>query len=833
MCGICGTFFGDSCCVPPDRAELLHAIAHRGPDGASLISLAPRSFLGFSRLSLVGDAQQPFVDGAFALVCNGEIYNHEELRLSMLAQHPLAPVSDAAAAPTDCSILLQCFTVWGLEESLRRLDGMFALALVSTTSAVQDVFLARDRMGVKPLLWGLCGARRCLAFGSEAAALPATWHVADVAPGHLVHIRISAGAPAEVVRDALFLPQWHPSPQRDLVTCGALRAALVSAVEAQLVGDHPVGVMLSGGLDSSVLAAVAARLYRQRGAAPLEAFTIAHVAVGEPAPDSADLISARLTAEYVGANLSCFTFNTAEALAVLGDVIAHMETYDVGVIRVAVPLFLLAKKVAASGCRAVLVGEGADEVFGGYALFQPYSREALPEFQRELERRLACISVSELLKVDRCTMAFGVEARVPFLDAAFLSLAMHDSCAERKLSHPSTGRLEKSLLRDAFAGGWLPDDVLWRRKEGMADGVGFQWIREVQCEAVRLEAIGDPRVAEAALYKRIFNERATPSRIALAQARIAARNAGRPGPLASLVSGSEFIRNCKSVRDDPQLCDLFTRREAVLFCSSALGVNAATQPLTLELLNALIEAVLQRVPFHNFSMLVRPRVPPTRDEVRDDWLRCLGGTCAFTSPAFAAMLCALGFQVFLVASIVRREFDHLALLVLVGGRFHYVDVGNGKRYLEAAPLGEDRPLGCASSFTWRVRWDVEAARFHVIHGSLGEDGETLWNAAPSVTFDPQHLVHYSFFHEHFARARLDAANVFLHGLRFAVFPRLDAEATIRDAMVTLGSASRIRTRSEDELLAVVKPMRMNGVQMEYLQMALARLRQQRDDLWSR
>ena len=497
------------------------------------------------------------------------------------------------------------------------------------------------------------------------------------------------------------------------------------------------------------------------------------------------------------------------------------------------PLFLLARKVTASGCRAVLVGEGADEVLGGYALFQPYAREALPAFERELERRLASISASELLKVDRCTMAAGLEARVPFLDATFLSLAMHGSCAERKLSHPSTGRLEKSLLRDAFAGGWLPDDILWRRKEGMADGVGFEWVREVQREAVQREGIENPSSAEAALYRRLFCERAAhPSRIALAEARIAARNAGRPGPLAALVSGSAFIRSCKAVRGDPQLSSLFSRNEAASFCSGTLGVDAASQPPSLVLLNRLIEAVLQRVPFHNFSMLSRPRTPPTREEVRRDWLRCLGGTCAFTSPAFAAMLSALGFQVFLVASAVRRDFDHLALLVLVDGRFHYVDVGNGKRYLEAAPLGEDQPLGCAASFTWRVRWDAASARFHVIHGAQGEDGETLWTAAPSISFDPQNLVHYSFFHGHFARARLDPENIFLHGLRFAVFPRLDVEVSIRDAMVTLGSACRVSTRSEEELLAFARP-RMNSAQMEHLQAALAQLRQQGDDLWSR
>jgi asparagine synthase (glutamine-hydrolysing) len=798
----------------PDPVAVLRTLAHRGPDGAAHL-LLPLGFLGFTRLSLVGAAPQPMQEGGLALVCNGEIYNHAELRLSLPGPAPLS------VSASDCSILLPCVAAWGVAQCVQRLQGMFALALVVSSGETQDVYLARDRMGIKPLVWGVCAQGRCLYFASEACALPPTWRVQDVEAGHLLHFRVSPTQAVEVVSSALFMPPWTPAPQRHPVTGSALRAALVASVSSHLMGDHPVGVFLSGGLDSSLLAAIAARHYRQRSAV-LKTFTISHSSGA-----SADLEFARRTAAFLGAAHTPFTFTTAEALAALKSIVLRLETYDVGLVRVAVPFYLLAEKVASLGCRAVLVGEGSDEVFAGYALFRSFGQDSVPAFQREVERRLACISASELLRVDRCTMAFGLEARVPFLDANFLSLAMHDSCTAGKLSHSSTGCLEKYTLRQAFEG-WLPCDVLYRRKEGMADGVGFEWVREVQQEASRLEGVADFELAEASLYRRLFCDGVHPSRVALAEARIAARNAHRPTALAHLINGSAFIRQCKTVDSDPQLSSLFTLRETAEFCSSKLGVEVAAQAPTLHLLNSLIEAVVQRVPFHNFALLTRPRTPPTPKEVRDDWLGLLGGTCAYTSPAFASMLCTLGFQVQLVAAAVRREFDHLALLVLLEGRFYYVDIGNGKRYLEAAPLGDERPLG--TSFLWRLQWSPEASLFHVFHGKRAEDGGAAWEHAPSITFCPNRSVHYSFFHEHFALARLNQHNIFLHGLRFAVFPGLTAEVSVRDAHVTLG-AIRVRTASEAALLTFAQT-HMNSAHVQWLVAALGVLRVQGDDLWA-
>jgi asparagine synthase (glutamine-hydrolysing) len=874
MCGICGHF--GVCCAVPDPASVVARLAHRGPDGSSVHTPTPTSFLGFTRLSLVGSARQPFVSerGNLSLVVNGEVYNADALRLAL---GPRAP--PRLPDTSDCSVLLPCIEAWGVEETLARVEGMFALALVRVADdGGCDVYLARDRMGIKPLVWGQCGGvldsrtvsggvdsssdggggggggSCCLAFASEAGALPAGWELKDVMPGTVLHVRVApaqqrAGSAVTATTSAtatVFAPPWVPSPQADPVTLGTIRTTLVAAVSSHLQGDHSVGVLLSGGLDSAILAAVAARLMRQRGGPRLRAFTITHRTVAAPPADGppSDVVFASRTAAAVGAELSVATFDTREALSALPQVISALESYDVGLVRVAVPQLLLARHVARAGCRVVLSGEGADEVFAGYALFRAYDGRSadgptgLDAFRRELERRLACLWASELLRVDRCTSASGVEARVPYLDPAFLAVAMHPSTAARKLSHPSHGSLEKALLRDAFAS-WLPDDVLYRRKVGMADGVGEAWVRELQAAAVASEGVEDPARAEAALYKRIFAEVAPGAgRAALARSRIAFRNAGRLTPASGLPDASALLRNFRCVRDDPQVGAMFTAADAAAFCTRELGVDvplAGATP-TIALLNSLIEAVLQRVPFHNFSLLTRPRVPPVPAEVRADWLAVSGGTCASTSAAFAAMLSALGFDVSLVAAVVRTEFDHLALLVRLCGRAHYVDIGNGKRYAEAAPLVDDAdgcaPLGSPTTLQWRVRWCPVASRFHLLHGRAGVDasGSASWDVPPSVTFDPDATVHYAFFYEHFARARRSDAFVFLRSLRLAVFPALTTGLSVRDAVVNVHGV-RVPTAGEAELLELVRPHVSSSVHGWLLE-ALAALRARGIDLWA-
>jgi asparagine synthase (glutamine-hydrolysing) len=837
MCGIVGSFWSNSCTCNSPRNPSVHtrSIAHRGPDGASHVLIPPYGYLGFTQLSLVGESKQPFQSNSRSIVCNGEIFNYKQLQF-LLPSHALG-----SRISSDCDVLLPGIAEWGFEECIKKLDGMFAIAMsVSLSEESQEVFIARDRFGIKPILWGLCEFGRCLAFSSEACGLPANWNISDVSPGHILHFRISINKTVELINNNRYITPWTVSPQVDPVCSSALRRSLISAVDSHLMGDYPVGVFLSGGVDSSIIASIAARLYQQRRKT-LKTFSISHVAdVSTIRNESkslstsslSDLSFAQKTADFIQSDLTCFTFDTAEALSVLKDVIFQIESYDVGLVRVAVPLYLLSKKTASHGCRVVLVGEGADEVFGGYALFRAYSPHGDSNFDAnafkcELERRLTSISASELHRVDRCTMAFGVEARVPFLDASFLRIAMHDSCIKKKMSHPSSGIIEKYLLRNAFDG-WLPNDVLYRRKEGMADGVGFQWINEVQLEATKLEKILDPHLAEAALYKRLFLESVHTSRAALAQSRIAYRNNNRPAKLSSIINGSAFVRGCKSVSNDPDLHNLFSKAEAVEFCSRVLGIDVTSRTPTLILLNSLIEAVLQRVPFHQFALLTRPRIPPTPKEVRDDWLNVVGGTCAYTSPAFAAMLSCLGFSVFLVAAVVHREFDHLALLVCVEGTFYYVDVGNGKRYFEAAPLGSQLPLGSPTSFQWRVQWNKIESRFQVIHGRY-ENGETSWDNRASIVFDPERLVHYSFFHDYFAQSRINPSNPFLHGLRFAIFPRLEQEISIKDSLVTFGS-SRFKTSNQEDLVAFAEQY-MTRLQFEWLLSALKTLSMQGDKLW--
>jgi asparagine synthase (glutamine-hydrolysing) len=454
MCGICGFFFGSchsKCSVDPTEAASL--LAHRGPHGQCAYWPTPSLFLGFTRLAVVdlsANGNQPFIakgymdDKSSAVVCNGEIYNHLALKdLLCLEQKD----------SSDCCVILPGVSKWGIDEFLKRIDGMFAIALCSwshTSDSVQ-VWLCRDRFGIKPLYWGTCTSGGCFSFSSEIKGIPDTWTLREVPPGHIVHL-VQQNKVVTVTEQRFALP-WEPSLQKFTVLDGKLnkilfdtrplssdiRATLSAAVKKQLMGDREVAVLLSGGVDSSLIAAIAARELARSGK-HLATFTIHH-----DFGVSSDLLHAREAAKWIGSIHSEVSFSTMEGFEALERVIYHTETYDVITVRAAVPLYLLAKHVSKTH-HVVLVGEGADELFGGYSLFSQFDEKGIVAFRAELSRRLSLISDSELLRVDRCTMAFGVEARVPYLDSKFASLIMHQGCDPEKLSHPSIGRIEKLLL---------------------------------------------------------------------------------------------------------------------------------------------------------------------------------------------------------------------------------------------------------------------------------------------------------------------------------------------------------------------------------------------------
>jgi asparagine synthase (glutamine-hydrolysing) len=468
-----------------DRAALERMLArleHRGPDDVGSVAVNG-SWLGHRRLSIVdvGGGAQPLrdADGALFLVGNGEVYNHEAVR-ERLERRPFLTRSDNEVA-------LHLLDERG-PEALAELNGMFAFVAAGRDGRF---VAARDPVGIKPLYWARRGGE--VLFASEMHVFDEPWqpHVEPFPPG-------CAWTPERgLVRFARALPDDPPEPPRERWASGT-RAVLVDSVRRQLMGDVPVGVFLSGGLDSSLVAAIAARVLGERGKR-LKTF-----AVGTPG--SPDLDAARRVAEHLGTEHHETTYTPEEALAALPGVVRAIESFDPGLVRSAVPNYVLARATVRH-VKVVLTGEGADELFAGY----DYMRELTdPEgLHAELERTICSLHNLNLQRCDRVTMAHGLEARVPFLDREVIDWAM-SLPAEAKVAGPGTP--EKRLLREAFRG-WLPDELLWRDKAEFGDGSGARDAISAAVEAgisgAELEAergAVDPplRTKEELAYYRIF-----------------------------------------------------------------------------------------------------------------------------------------------------------------------------------------------------------------------------------------------------------------------------------------------------------------------------------------
>jgi asparagine synthase (glutamine-hydrolysing) len=469
---MCGIVAGHG---SPDRLALqrmLDRLVHRGPDDAGAIE-AGDAWLGHRRLSIVdvGGGHQPLTTPArdLWLVGNGEVYNHEALRERAL---------DGRTPLTDSDN----------EVALHLVDGRFVAA--------------RDPVGIKPLYWAQRdGETR---FASEMHAFDPDWRalVEPFPPG--CHWTPEDGMrrfaePIPPQPEVLDGPDEPDGPLPAELLDGT-RAVLVDAVERQLMGDVPVGVFLSGGLDSSLVAAIAAPWCRARGR------TLQTFAVGTA--DSPDLAAAREVAAHVGSEHHEWTYAAADALEALPTVVRAIESFDPGLVRSAVPNFMLAR-LTARHVKVVLTGEGADELFAGYAYMGAYTDP--DDLHDELERTIRSLHNLNLQRCDRVTMAHSLEARVPFLDREVIEWALRLP-PRAKLSGP--GRPEKRLLREAFAG-WLPDALLWRTKAEFGDGSGA---RDVLSEAVEAEVsdedledergLVDPplRTKEEVAYHRIFRE---------------------------------------------------------------------------------------------------------------------------------------------------------------------------------------------------------------------------------------------------------------------------------------------------------------------------------------
>eukprot|EP00922_Rhytidocystis_sp_ex-Travisia-forbesii_P033480 GHVS01049741.1.p1 GENE.GHVS01049741.1~~GHVS01049741.1.p1 ORF type:complete len:478 (-),score=40.05 GHVS01049741.1:806-2239(-) len=462
MCGILAIL--DSKCDEAhlvDKAvSLSKLIRHRGPDWNGVVVQRHgnlTSVLAHERLAIVDvmSGHQPLFnhDKTVCASINGEIYNHMELRKNLSME-----MLESFESQSDCQVIPYLYHK--LPNFVEKLDGMFAFVISDETR--HEYMAARDPIGICPLYVGY-HTDGSMWFSSEMKSLIRDCTRVEVfPPGHIYTSSANKGKGGFV---RYYCPSWwsiqSPLPTGKLVL-DHLRNALEEAVDKRLMADVPFGVLLSGGVDSSLIAAIVQRkLSDNSGASPstrgwfkqLRTFSIG--LKGSP-----DLDAARIVADYLGTKHYEFTFEMKEGIDALKDVIYHIETYDVTTIRAATPMYFLARRIKSLGVKMVLSGEGADEIFGGYLYFHKAPNKE--EFHRETQRKLHALHQYDVLRANKSTMAFGVEARVPFLDKEFLDVAMTVDPQE-KMCIPGE-RIEKWMLRAAFDG-YIPKDILWRQKE--------------------------------------------------------------------------------------------------------------------------------------------------------------------------------------------------------------------------------------------------------------------------------------------------------------------------------------------------------------------------------
>lgn len=461
MCGIVGVFElkQEADQLRTQVLEMSKKLRHRGPDWSG-IHLSANAILAHERLAIVDpqSGRQPLYseDKKVILAANGEIYNHQALR----KQTP----DYAFQTQSDCEVILSLYEQYGAD-FLDMLNGIFAFALYDET---EDRYLiARDHMGIIPLYEGYDEYGNYYV-ASELKALEGVCKkIAPFPPGHYYDSKLGEKV------------QWY---QRDWTDYNAvkdnvsdkavLRQALEDSVKRQLMSDVPYGVLLSGGLDSSLTAAIAKSYAGKRIESDseedawypqLHSFAIG--LVGSP-----DLAASRTVAQKIGTIHHEVTFTVQEGLDAIRDVVYHLETYDITTIRASTPMYLLARVIKSMGIKMVLSGEGADEIFGGYLYF--HKAPDAEAFHQETVRKLSKLHLYDNLRANKSLAAWGVEGRVPFLDKEFIDVAMRLNPTDKMCGG---GKIEKHILRETFED-YLPEEVAWRQKEQFSDGVGYDWI---------------------------------------------------------------------------------------------------------------------------------------------------------------------------------------------------------------------------------------------------------------------------------------------------------------------------------------------------------------------
>ncbi|MCH9690639.1 MAG: asparagine synthase B [Gammaproteobacteria bacterium] len=457
MCGITFIYHSNKLKNAREIAlEMSKIIRHRGPDDSSIISTSSVTMTQ-ERLSIVGvkNGRQPIQssNGNVLLVANGEIYNHKALRQKYINSYNFKTKSD-------CEVIIPLFLDYG-ENIFEKLSGMYAFAIYDEQK--DSYLIARDPIGIIPLYYGF-DKYGVLYVASEMKALQASCEVIfDFPPGHYIFSKESLQPKKYFKRNWYYYEHVKGNP----VDIPDIRYSLEKAIKKQMDCEVSFGVLLSGGLDSSIISAVSQKVRLQQGSEPLHSFSVG--IKGSP-----DLQAAKEVADYIGTIHHEINFNVQEGIDAIRDVIFHLETYDITTIRAATPMYLMARKIKAMGIKMVLSGEGSDEIFGGYLYF--HKAPNAKEFHEETVRKIENLHKFDCLRSNKSMAAWGIECRVPFLDKEFIDDAMSID-PQAKLC--GGGTIEKRILREAFKD-MLPNKIVWRQKEQFSDGVGYSWIEGVK-----------------------------------------------------------------------------------------------------------------------------------------------------------------------------------------------------------------------------------------------------------------------------------------------------------------------------------------------------------------
>ncbi|WP_053975690.1 asparagine synthase B [Mangrovimonas xylaniphaga] len=486
----------------PQVLEMSKKIRHRGPDWNGIFN-NEKAILAHERLAIVDPAsgKQPLLsdDGKLVLAANGEIYNHRTLRKELKGTYEFKTESD-------CEVILALYKERGVD-FVDELNGIFAFAIYDVDK--DEYFVARDHMGIIPLYIGW-DANGTFYVASELKALEGICTKIELfPPGHYLYSK-----------EGEFV-QWYKRDWTDYeavkdneTSIEKIKEALEAAVHRQLMSDVPYGVLLSGGLDSSVTSAIAKKYAQKRIESDdvsdawwpqLHSFSVG--LEGSP-----DLAAARKVADHIGTVHHEIKFTIQEGLDAIRDVIYNLETYDITTIRASTPMYLMARVIKSMGIKMVLSGEGADELFGGYLYF--HKAPNAQEFHEETVRKLSKLHMYDCLRANKSLAAWGIEGRVPFLDKEFMDVAMSINPQDKMINGE---RMEKWVVRKAFES-YLPESVAWRQKEQFSDGVGYSWIdtlKELVSEAVTDEQLANakykfpiqtPTNKEEFYYRSIFAE---------------------------------------------------------------------------------------------------------------------------------------------------------------------------------------------------------------------------------------------------------------------------------------------------------------------------------------